>query len=187
MMSVIKFRSLFLALLVFTASGYGQAEQTMEQTEKWLNDYGRNEIRFIGADFGDKNGHSDYVFSECKLTGEGQFHSCAVTDLMYAAACRKKTGEEQYYSCLGGSFTKPSCNNLTEHTRSFDLDFSKVRPHEIQAEGNNVIKVRDETAWSPGKRWARAPIVVKPDTITRGAKALKHYAKLCNSELDSTF
>ena len=28
MMSVIKFRSLFLALFVFTASGYGQAEQT---------------------------------------------------------------------------------------------------------------------------------------------------------------
>ena len=27
-MSVIKFRSLFLALFVFTASGYGQAEQT---------------------------------------------------------------------------------------------------------------------------------------------------------------
>ena len=33
MMPVIKFRSLFLALLVFTASGYGQAEQTMEQTK----------------------------------------------------------------------------------------------------------------------------------------------------------
>ncbi len=41
----------------FTASGYGQAEQTMEQTEKWLNNYARNEIRFIGADFGERNRH----------------------------------------------------------------------------------------------------------------------------------
>ncbi len=57
MRPVIKFRSLFLALLVFTASGYGQAEQTMEQTEKWLNDYARNEIRFIGADYGERNKH----------------------------------------------------------------------------------------------------------------------------------
>ena len=62
-----------------------------------------------------------------------------------------------------------------------------MRPHEVQAEGNNVIKVKDETAWSLGKQWARAPIVVKPHTINRGVKALKHYAKLCNSELDSTF
>ena len=57
MRPVIKFRSLFLALLVFTASGYGRAKQTMEQTEKWLNDYARNEIRFVGADFGERNGH----------------------------------------------------------------------------------------------------------------------------------
>ena len=163
MLPTIKFRSLFLALLVFTASGYGQAEQTMEQTEKWLNNYARNEIRFVGADFGERNNHIDYAFSECKLTGEGQFDGCI------------------------GGFKKPSSECSFWWTSSFDLDFSKVRPHEVQAEGNNVIKVKDETAWSRGKLWARAPIVVKPDTINRGVRALKHYAKLCNSELDSTF
>ena len=29
----------------------------MEQTEKWLNNYARNEIRFIEADFGERNRH----------------------------------------------------------------------------------------------------------------------------------
>ena len=172
MKPVIKFRSLFLALLVFTASGYGQAEQTMEQTEKWLNDYARNEIRFVGADFGERNRHIDYAFSECKLTGEVQYHSCYDGD--------------DFSSLL--TYKRSSCSFSHKHkTGSFSVDFSKVRPHEVQAEGNNVIKVKDETAWSLGKWWARTPIVVKPDTINRGVKALKHYAKLCNSELDSTF
>ena len=170
MKPVIKFRSLFLALFVFTASGYGQAEQTMEQTEKWLNDYARNEIRFVGADLGESNSHIDYAFSECKLTGEVQHYDCGTSSITQTP------------------FTKSDCTTIyAGKTSGFDLDFSKVRPHEVQAEGNNVIKVRDETAWSLGKQWARAPIFVKPDTIKRGVKALKHYAKLCNSELDSTF
>ena len=168
MKPVIKFRSLFLALLVFTASGYGQAEQTMEQTEKWLNDYARNEIRFIGVDWGN-NAPIDYAFSECILTGEAHVYHCPPND--------------------DDAFTKSSCGSTgdSDYIHTFNLDFSKVRPHEIQAEGNNVIKVKDETAWDRGKLWAKAPIVVKPYTIDRGVKALKHYAKLCNSELDSTF
>ena len=176
MKPVIKFRSLFLALLVFTASGYGQAEQTMEQTEKWLNDYARNEIRFIGADFGERNRHIDYAFSECQLAGKVQYHFC-------------DHGSSRYSYSFTYTYKKSNCEYPPDNYKAnpFSVDFSKVRPHEIQAEGNNVIKVKDETAWSLGKYWARAPIVVKPDTIKRGVKALRHYAKLCNSELDSTF
>ena len=181
MRSVIKFRSLFLALLVFTTSGYAQAEQTMEQTEKWLNDYARNEIRFVGADFGERNRHIDYAFSECKLTGRAQYHYC------------DPDGDNNNIYSFAYPFTMSKCEveysfQLDNYkTDSFHVDFSKVRPHEVQAEGNNVIKVKDETAWSKGKQWARTPIVVKPDTINRGVRALKHYAKLCSSELDSTF
>ena len=169
MKPVIKFLSLSIALLVlFATSGYGQAEQTMEQTEKWLNDYARNEIRFVGLDWGTAT-PIDYAFLKCVLTGHAHVYHCPPDDY--------------------DAFTRSSCGSSgrSDYIHDFDLDFSKVRPHDIQAEGNNVIKVKDETAWSQGKLWARAPIVVKPDTINRGVKALKHYAKLCNSELDSTF
>ena len=177
MLPTIKFRSLSIALLVlFATSGYAQAEQTMEQTEKWLNNYARNEIRFIGADFGDRSPHVDFAFSECKLTGKGQYHHCS-----------NPHGHSYTYR-----YNESNCSSRVDYqVSSFALDFSKVRPHEIQAEGNNVIKVKDETAWetdySEGKLWAKIPIVAKPHTINRGVKALKHYAKMCNSELDDTF